>query len=391
MTYNFDEIINRENTASVKYDLRKPIFGRDDILPFWVADMDFKTPDFIINALRDKLDEKILGYPIKPPEFDGSIVEWVHKRHNWNVHPKWISHCPAVVPSMAVIVMAFSNPGDEIIVQQPVYFPFFTTIVNNGRVLVNNPLELKNGKYTINLDDLREKITSKTKMIFLCNPHNPGGRVWKKEELEKLAEICLENDVLIISDEIHSDLILFDHKHIPVASINNEIADRTITLMSPSKTFNTAGLTTSFAIIPNTRLRRSFNQKLEDYHLNIGNSMGLSALVAAFQNGETWLKQLIPYLEKNVTLLEDFIKLNIPSIGVIRPEGTYLVWLDFNKTGIDHSKINKFLIEKAGLWLSDGALFGNEGRGFQRFNIACPRKKIKDGIDKLSQAFENLK
>lgn len=387
MKYNFDEIVNRENTASVKYDLRKPIFGREDILPFWVADMDFKTPDFIINALKERLNHEVLGYPIKPPQFNEVIVNWMNKRHGWGIHPAWISHCPAVVPSMAIIVMAFSNPGDEIMVQQPVYFPFFSTIENNGRKLINNPLVLKNGRYTLDLEDLKQKISPRTKMIFLCNPHNPGGRVWEKDELEELAEICLTKNVLIISDEIHSDLILNNHKHIPIASLDAEISERTITLMSPSKTFNTAGLATSFVIISNTKLRRIFNNKLEDFHLNIGNTLGLTALVAAYLHGESWLNQLIPYLEENVKILDGYLKKNIPSIEVVKPEGTYLVWLDFNKTGIDPIKMNKHLVDKAGLWLSDGALFGKEGIGFQRFNIASPHAKILEGLEKLLLAF----
>jgi len=387
MKYNFDEIIDREDTASVKYDLRKPIFGREDILPFWVADMDFKTPDFIINALRERLDHEVLGYPIKPPQFNEAIVNWMDKRHSWSIHPAWLSHCPAVVPSMAILVMAFSSPGDEIIVQQPVYFPFFSTIENNGRKLINNPLKLENGRYTMDLEDLMQKISHRTKMIFLCNPHNPGGRVWEKDELEELAKICIKKNVLIVSDEIHSDLILNNHKHIPIASINNETADRTITLMSPSKTFNTAGLATSYAIISNTKLRRAFNNKLEDFHLNIGNTMGLTALVAAYLKGESWLNQLIPYLENNIAILDNYIKKNIPVIDIIKPEGTYLVWLDFNNTNIDPHKMNKYLIDKAGLWLSDGALFGNEGVGFQRFNIASPLKRIQEGLEKLLMAF----
>jgi cystathionine beta-lyase len=384
MDYNFDEIIDRQNTDSIKYDLRRAIFGREDVLPMWVADMDFKTPGFIIDAIKKRLDHEVLGYPLKPSGLDDVVVDWIQRKHAWSIKKNWIILSPGVVPSMSIIIYAFSNPGDEIIVQQPVYFPFFRTIKNNDRKLINNPLLLKDGKYVMDLNDLRKKITPRTKMIFLCSPHNPGGRVWNKKELQDLAEICLENEILIVSDEIHSDLILFGNSHIPTASINKDIARNT--------TFNTAGLTTSYVIVSNPKNRKIYKEKLDDFHLNIGNISGLEALKAAYSKGEDWLNQLLKYIEKNILYLDDYIQKNIPSIKVIKPEGTYLVWLDFRDTGLDGKTLNRFLIHDAGLGLSDGALFGEEGIGFQRLNVACPKSvliKALDNLSKVCHKFQN--
>ena len=390
MNYNFDEIIDRQKTDSIKYDLRKLIFGREDVLPMWVADMDFKTPDFIIEAIQKRLKHPVLGYTLEPSGMDEAIIDWVRTRHNWDIKKEWIVAGPAVVPSMAILVHAFSEPGDEIIVQRPVYFPFFRTITNHGRKLLNNPLVNRNGRYEMDLDDLIMKITPRTRMIFLCNPHNPGGRVWTESELKSLADICIDKNILIISDEIHSDLVMFGNKHIPTASINEDIAKNTITCMSSSKTFNTAGLATSYVIIPNLQNKRIYKEKLDDFHLNIGNIPGLIAQEAAYRHGAEWLDQLLNYLEGNIIYLVDYLQQNLPDIKVMKPEGTYLVWMDFRDTRIDLKKLKKFIIEEAGLGLSDGFLFGEEGLGFQRLNVACPRSVLKQGLEGLSRAFFNL-
>jgi cystathionine beta-lyase len=391
MKYNFDEIIDRHKTDSIKYDLRKLIFGREDVLPMWVADMDFKTPDFIIESIISRLNHPVLGYTLEPSGMNDAIVDWMRVRHGWNIRKEWIVAGPAVVPSMAILVHAFTEPGDEIILQRPVYFPFFRTITNHGRHILNNPLKNKNGRYEMDLGDLLEKITPKTRMIFLCSPHNPGGRVWTQNELESLADICLENNILIVSDEIHADLVLFGNKHIPTASINEDIAKNTVTCMSSSKTFNTAGLATSYVIVSDLQKRRIYKEKLNDFHLNIGNIAGLYAQEAAYRKGSDWLDQLLNYLEGNVNYLEGYIQQNLPEIKIMKPEGTYLVWMDFRETKIDPKKLKKFMIEEAGLGLSDGELFGEEGYGFQRFNVACPRSVLKKGLAALSNAFFNMK
>ena len=390
MDYNFDEIIDRQKTDSIKYDLRKLIFGREDVLPMWVADMDFKTPDFIIESIKNRLNHPVLGYTLEPSGMDEAIMDWMKTRHGWHIRKEWIVSGPAVVPSMAVLVHAFSDPRDEIIVQKPVYFPFFRTITNHNRYILNNPLTNRNGRYEMDLDDLIKKITPRTKMIFLCNPHNPGGRVWREKELKALADICLENNILIISDEIHSDLVLFGNKHIPTASINEDISRNTITCMSSSKTFNTAGLASAYVIISNLKNRRIYKEKLNDFHLNIGNIAGLFAQEAAYRNGSEWLKQLLKYLEGNIDYLVDFMQKHLPSVKVMKPEGTYLVWMDFRDANIDTKKIKKFIIEEAGLGLSDGFLFGEEGLGFQRLNLACPRSVLKKGLEGLLKAFNNF-
>jgi cystathionine beta-lyase len=320
---------------------------------------------------------------------DEAIMDWMKTRHGWHIRKEWIVSGPAVVPSMAVLVHAFSDPGDEIIVQKPVYFPFSRTITNHNRYILNNPLINRNGRYEMDLDDLNKKITPRTKMIFLCNPHNPGGRVWREKELKALADICLENNILIISDEIHSDLVLFGNKHIPTASINEDISRNTITCMSSSKTFNTAGLASAYVIISNLKNRRIYKEKLNDFHLNIGNIAGLFAQEAAYRNGSEWLKQLLKYLEGNIDYLVDFMQKHLPSVKVMKPEGTYLVWMDFRDANIDTKKLKKFIIEEAGLGLSDGFLFGEEGLGFQRLNLACPRSVLKKGLEGLLKAFNN--
>ena len=390
MDYNFDEIIDRQKTDSIKYDLRKLIFGREDVLPMWVADMDFKTPDFIIESIKNRLNHPVLGYTLEPSGMDEAIMDWMKTRHGWHIRKEWIVSGPAVVPSMAVLVHAFSDPRDEIIVQKPVYFPFFRTITNHNRYILNNPLTNRNGRYEMDLDDLIKKITPRTKMIFLCNPHNPGGRVWREKELKALADICLENNILIISDEIHSDLVLFGNKHIPTASINEDISRNTITCMSSSKTFNTAGLASAYVIISNLKNRRIYKEKLNDFHLNIGNIAGLFAQEAAYRNGSESLKQLLKYLEGNIDYLVDFMQKHLPSVKVMKPEGTYLVWMDFRDANIDTKKLKKFIIEEAGLGLSDGFLFGEEGLGFQRLNLACPRSVLKKGLEGLLKAFNNF-
>jgi cystathionine beta-lyase len=391
MDYNFDELIDRQNTDSIKYDLREAIFGREDVLPMWVADMDFRTPDFILEDLQKRLKHEILGYTLEPSGLREAIADWMSERHDWKIRREWIVTSPGVVPTLAIILYAFSEPNDEIIVQQPVYFPFFRTITNNGRILINNPLTLRNGRYEMNLQDLTDKITEKTKMIFLCSPHNPGGRVWRRKELEEFSAICLEKDVLIISDEIHADLVLFGNKHTPTATLGKEIANRTITCMSSSKTFNTAGLSTSYVIISNSKMRGRYKDKLHDFHLDIGNIAGLVALESAYRKGATWLDQLLRYIEGNIEFLQDYIHTYMPDIKVMKPEGTYLVWLDFRKTSIDNKNLKNFLIREAGLGLSDGALFGQEGVGFQRLNVACPRSIIVKGLDNLKNAYYKLK
>jgi cysteine-S-conjugate beta-lyase len=388
MHYNFDELINRVNTASYKYDLRKKIFRDENVMPLWVADMDFKTPPFIIDAIHKRLEHEILGYTFIAPSVYEAIVHWNHRRHEWDILPEWISFSPGVVPALNLLVLAFTKPGDKVIVQPPVYFPFYSAVENHGRELVYNPLLYENGSYVMDLDDLNSKIDGKTRMMFLCSPHNPTGNVWPQDILRKLGELCLARNIILISDEIHADLVYTGNRHIPMAKISGDIAQNTITCMSPSKTFNLAGLSTSYLIIPDRKLKAQYETTLDRIHVGAGNIFGFVAMESAYKHGHEWLDQLMQYLEGNFLMLQDFIARHIPQISVIRPEATYLIWLDFKRLGMSSPELKSFMITRAGLGLNDGPQFGKEGEGFQRINIACPRSVLHEALLKLQAAIE---
>jgi len=389
MYYNFDEIISREGTGSVKYDLRAGIFKKKDIIPLWVADMDFRTPDFVLGAIQKRLEHEILGYTLIPPSFYQSVVHWNRKRHHWEIQPDWISFSPGVVPALNLLVMTYTNPGDSVIVQPPVYFPFFTAVENHGRKLVTNPLRYAEGIYTVDFEDLESKIDRNTRMLFLCNPHNPTGNVWSPEVLKRIGEICLRNNIWLVSDEIHSDLIFKGFKHTPVASISDDIARITITCMSPSKTFNLAGLSTAYLIIPDRQLRLQYERTLDHVHVGAGNIFGFIAAEAAYNHGEDWLRQLMEYLEGNYRLLQEFLVKHLPMIKAVPPEATYLIWLDCSQLGLSPEALRSLMILEAGLGLNDGLQFGREGEGFQRINIACPRSVLYEALVKMHSAVSN--
>ena len=386
MHYNFDEIINREGTGSIKYDLRNKIFKNEEVIPLWVADMDFRTPDFILSAIRKRLEHEILGYTLIPPSFYQSIVNWNKRHHHWEIEPDWISFSPGVVPALNLLVMAFTQTGDSVIIQTPVYFPFFSAVENHGRKLVINPLQYEQGGYVMDFADLESKIDDKTRMIILCSPHNPTGSVWSPEILKQIGDICVKNNILLVSDEIHSDLIYANFKHTPTASISDDIARITITCMSPSKTFNLAGLSTAYLVIPDTRLRMQYEKVLDHIHVGAGNIFGFVATEAAYNFGDEWLKQLMEYLGGNLRLLEEFMDKHLPMIRVIPPEATYLIWLDCSRLGMTPAALRSFMNHEAGLGLNDGPQFGKEGEGFQRINIACPRQVLYEALVKLHRA-----
>jgi len=389
MKNNFDKIIERENTNCVKYDLRKQIFGTTDLTPMWVADMDFETPDVIIEAIKKRLEHPVLGYSFRPQSFYKSIIDWLNIRHQWNVKKEWISFSPGVVPALNMIVLGLTEADDKIIVQPPVYFPFFTAIENHGRRLINNPLIIKNSRLCIDFNDLETKISAGTKMLFLCNPHNPGGSVWKRDELLKIADLCLKNNVIVVSDEIHSDLIFSPNKHIPFASLSKEISDITITCMAPSKTFNIAGLSTSFLVISNQELMKKYNKTLDNVHVGQGNIFGTIALEAAYNHGSQWLEELLSYLRINIDFVENFLKNNIPEIKMLKPEATYMIWLDCRNLNMNDKPLRNFLIKEAKIGLNDGPVFGIGGEGFQRMNIACPLSVIEKALIRLKKAVDN--
>lgn len=385
-TYNFDELVDRTNTNCIKYDARNNFFGNPDLLPLWVADMDFRTPDFIVDAIKKRAEHEIYGYTFRPETYNLSIVNWLKSRHNWEIKPEWISFSPGVVAGLTLAIEAFSSPGDGVILQPPVYFPFFDSIKGSGRTLIENPLKLENGRYYFDFDDLKQKITSNTKLLLLSNPHNPGGMAWNKEELSELARICLDKKILIVSDEIHSDLIFPGFKHTPLAAISEEIAQNCVTLMAPSKTFNTAGLTTSFLVIPNKRHFVAYEREMRLPHLHMGNIFGTVALEAAYTHGTEWLSQLISYLHENYRILEKFFAENMPEVKVMKPEATYLIWIDFSAYGISDDELNRKLIE-GGVGLNRGTQFGKQGSGFMRMNIGCPRATLLEALERIRKVF----
>jgi len=388
--YNFDEIIDREDTNAIKHDLLKAVFGTEDVIPMWVADMDFKTPDFIIKRLKERLEHEVLGYTFRGGSFFSSVIGWLRNQHQWEVKKDWITFSPGVVPALTMIVNAFTQPGDKVIVQSPVYFPFFTSVLNTGRQLVNNELKLKDGKYSMDFEDLKKQIDSRTKMILFCSPHNPSGRVWTKDELTELAEICLEKNILIVADEIHSDIIFNGHKHIPIASLSEEISNITISTYAPSKTFNLAGMSTSVIVSSNKKLLTTYDNYIGNFHLHMGNIFGTVALEAAYTEGNQWLIEMIKYIEENTDLVRQFAKKHTNKMDLIEPESTYLLWIDFRKLKLSDEELKKFIIKDAKLGLNHGAMFGAGGEGFQRMNVACPSSIVKQALLQLELAFSSL-
>lgn len=387
MSWNFDEKVEREGTSCVKYDLRKEVFGRDDVIPMWVADMDFKTPDFIIDALKKRIDHEVCGYSFRSPEYFSSIASWFKTRHHWPVKEEWILFSPGIVPALNFCTLAFTSPGDSIIVQPPVYFPFFSAVESHGRKLLHNRLREKNGKWTMDLDFLESLKEGDARMIIISNPHNPVGRVWTEEELTGLAAICNEKKILILSDEIHCDLALPGFKHIPMASLSDETASGTVTLVAPSKTFNLAGLSTSSVIIPDPELRKSFSRVVENLHVGNGNIFGTAASIAAYRNGSRWLDELIGYINGNISLVMDFCSKRIPQIVPVRPEATYMIWLDCRNSGIDAKDLQQFFVSKAGVGMNEGSVFGPGGEGFMRMNVATTRTTVANSLEQIERAF----
>lgn len=390
--YDFDTVIDRSGNYSSKWDELKKMFGRDDLLPMWVADMDFMSPQPVVDALVKRAKQGIYGYTSRPESYFESVARWMKKRHNWDVKTEWMIYTPGVVPALSFIINAFTYPGDKVLVQQPVYYPFFRVIEDNGRRIVNNPLIYKEGRYTMDFDDLEEKVKDRRiKLMFLCSPHNPVGRVWTKDELIRLGRICIDNNILVVSDEIHHDILYPGVKHIPFASISEEFALSSITCTAPSKTFNLAGLQTSTIIIPNTAYYDIYRNFIKRLQLLRNNAFGLVALEAAYTHGEEWLDQLLEYLDGNLRAFTEGIEKDVPQIKVVKPEGTYLVWLDCRELGFDAHQLNDFIIDKAKLAFESGYWFGHGGEGFQRANIACPRTYVNEAVKRLKSAVESIK
>ncbi|HHX62727.1 MAG TPA: pyridoxal phosphate-dependent aminotransferase [Epulopiscium sp.] len=387
MDHNFDEIVDRKNTNSLKYDFMVERGKPEDILPLWVADMDFRTPDAVTEALIESAEHGIFGYSDTKENYFNAIYNWYKTRFDWEVEPSWLVKTPGVVYAIAVAIKAFTNEGDAVIIQQPVYHPFSNTIIDNNRKLVNNSLVYKDGKYTIDFNDFEQKIKENgVKLFVLCSPHNPVGRVWTQEELIRLGDICLKYGVIVVSDEIHGDFVYGGRKHFVFTSLKPEYIENTIICTAPSKTFNLAGLQVSNIFIANKEVRNKFKAEASKNGYSQLNTMGLVACQAAYEHGAQWVDDLNKYLEGNLSLIRSFLLEKLPEIKLVEPEGTYLVWLDFSGLGLSEKELDDLITHKAKLWLNSGAIFGKDGAGFQRVNIACPKAIIERALLQLEKA-----
>ncbi|MCR5014307.1 MAG: PatB family C-S lyase [Bacteroidales bacterium] len=386
MQYDFDKIVPREGTNCVKYDLRKVIFGNPDVLPMWVADMDFETPDFAREAVMQRASHPVYGYHFKDEPYFKAIQGWLLRHHQWDVPIDWMSFVPGVVCGFNMAVMAFTNEGDEIIIQSPVYPPFHHAVSGHHRKLIYNTLRPGQNGYEMDFD-LLESQAKTAKMLILCNPHNPVGRCWTREELMRVSEICLRNDVLVISDEIHCDLVLPGFKHVPYATLSPETAQHCIVFHAASKTFNLAGLATSTAIIPNKGLRDAFNEYVHSMEAELGNIFGKVATQASMEQGDEWLQQLLAYVQGNIDYVADYLNNNLPKVKFFMPQATYMMWLDFNGYGIPEEELWRKMTQEAVLGFNRGKEFGQEGSGFFRINLACPRATVEEAMRRLHSVF----
>ena len=388
MTTNFDEIIDRRNTSCLKYDFAAERGYPTNIDPFWVADMDFRAPQPVIDEIVRRAQHGIFGYTNPKDDYRQTLLDWFRTYHSWTPSSQSLILTPGVVFALCMAVRAFTKPGEAVLIQQPVYYPFTESIRDNGRELVNSPLILKDGHYTIDFADFEQKIQDhQVRLFLLCSPHNPAGRVWTREELLQMASICARHDVLIVADEIHHEFIRPGFHHTVLASLSPAIAERVITCTAPSKTFNLAGLQLSNIFIENTALRRKFRQEVTAAGYSQPNALGLFAAQAAYAHGREWLTELLAYLEGNYQFTRQFLQRELPHVKLIEPEGTYLLWLDFSYYGLSDEALDETIIHKANLWLDSGHIFGPAGSGFQRLNIACPRSILEKGLRQLASAF----
>lgn len=385
--YDFDTYIDRIGTDCEKYEDMKSVFGTDQVIPLWIADMDFATADFIVEAMERRMKHPIFGYTFRPQCYFDAIRGWVYRHSGWDIDTSWIAFSPGVVAGVTFGMLSCTKEGDGVVIQPPVYHPFGNTIRYNHRTVLNNPLiqDPATGEYRIDFDDLDQKL-AQAKAFILCNPHNPTGRVFTREELLKIGELCKKHDVTIISDEIHCDFIFQPHEHIHIASLTEDLANRTITLIAPSKSFNVAGFSTAAAIIPNPERHAAYQAEVDKIHIENGNIFGSVALKTAYEQGDEWMRQLLEYLQGNVDFVYDFMTANIPSVHCYKPEATFLMWLDFRKWGMTQEELNRFLVQEAGLGLGDGSVYGIEGTGFQRLNIGTPRSVLQRAMNQLLEA-----
>lgn len=389
MTYNFDELINREGTSAIKLDGMKDIWGRTDLIPLWVADMDFATPSYILDAVRKRCEHPVLGYTDKPDGYYKAIMNWLDCRYGMKVEKEQITYVPGIVPGLGMAINAFTRPGDKIMIMPPVYSPFFWLVTRNDRRLVECPLILEDGKYRMNLELFRREIKG-VRAFILCNPHNPGGVVWTEEELKAIADICAEDNVVVFSDEIHADLTLPPRRHMPFAMISERARNNSVTFMAPSKAFNMPGVAASHAIIYNEGLLKRFSTYMEACEFGAGHVFAFPAVEAAYSNGTEWLDQCLAYIQGNIDYVDEYLKARMPKIRAIRPMASYLVWLDCRELGLSQKELNDFFVSGARLALNDGETFGKEGVGFMRMNVGCPRTVLEQAMKQLEEAYCRL-
>ncbi|WP_054636371.1 MalY/PatB family protein [Thalassobacillus sp. C254] len=387
---NFDEVFERKQTNSMKWDLLKERYQSEDLWPMWVADMDFQAPPPVLDAMRQVVDHGIFGYHARPDSLREVTAGWLKKRFKWEVQKEDFVFTPGVVPAISHLIKTFTAKGDQVIIQTPVYYPFYSLIKNSERTLVKNPLKETDDGFVMDLDDLEEKMKAGARMLLLCSPHNPIGRVWKKEELRKVGELAEKYNVLVVSDEIHADLIL-KGEHVPFAKVNNDLDVSVITCMAPSKTFNLAALQLSYVIFQDSEERTLYEKHLSNEFVGIDNPFATVAAEAAYLHGEPWLEALLEYIKGNVELVKQDIETNMPKIKVVEPEGTYLIWLDFREFGMSGLELQEWLRKEGNLALSDGHIFGPEGSGFARMNLACPKSHVEEGLRRLNQAYNSYK
>lgn len=385
--YDFDKVTDRHGTGALKLDVLQERYGRSDLLPLWVADMDFETPHFITDALKKRLEHSLFGYTVIPKDFWPTVIEWIHDHHQWDVKREWMAFIPGIVKGIGMVINVFVKDDEKVIIQPPVYHPFRLTPQGNGREVIYNPLkENADGSYSMDFDNLGKVADDKCRVLIMSNPHNPGGIVWDKKTLTRLADFCYDHHILVISDEIHCDMALYGHKHIPFASVSEKAAHCSITFGAPSKTFNIAGIVSSYAIVPDARIRERFFKWLTANELDDPHLFAPIATIAAFKEGEEWRKQMLKYIEGNIDFVIDYLKKNIPSIKALRPQASFLVWLDCRDLRLSHDDLVHLFVDEAHLALNDGAMFGPGGEGFMRMNVASARSVLHTALEQLKAA-----
>ncbi|MBP3317973.1 MAG: PatB family C-S lyase [Alistipes sp.] len=389
--YDFDKIVDRSGSHCLKYDALLDFYGRNDLIPMWVADMDFETPDFIIDALKRRLEHPILGYTLAYDGYWQSIIGWLKKRHNWQVEREWLCYIPGIVKGIGMAINAFTSPGDKIVIQPPVYHPFRLVPEHNNREVVCNPLKVTDGGYEMDFDNLEQLLDEKCKILIIANPHNPIGLVWDKATLGRLAEIAVRHNLIVISDEIHCDMPLYGNVHTPFASVSEAAASCSITFGAPSKTFNMAGVVSSYAIVPDATLREKFFSWLSANELDMTTIFAMVATEAAFNEGDDWRRQMISYIEQNIDFVADFVAAEMPGVKVVKPQASYLVWLDFTDLGLSHEQVVDLVLNRARLAMNDGAMFGKEGEQHMRMNVGMPRSVIARAMNQLKEAVESVR